>query len=138
MRGDWAPAKVGHRAMRRFLGQTALVVGGTGGALFAAGAVYFRSRNASPIQHTEFPEAAGKTFIVTGGTSGIGEKRGERRERVEKKPLRRVKLVPSMTCYKRDTFSSPCRQGRREATCALWRTRHRRRPQRRTKGSAGR
>jgi hypothetical protein len=72
MRGDWAPAKVGHRAMRRFLGQTALVVGGTGGALFAAGAVYFRSRNASPIQHTEFPEAAGKTFVVTGGTSGIG------------------------------------------------------------------
>ena len=72
MRGDWAPAKVGHRAMRRFIGQTALVVGGTGGALFAAGAVYFRSRNASPIQHTEFPEAAGKTFVVTGGTSGIG------------------------------------------------------------------
>ena len=67
--------KVGHRATRRFLGQTALVVGGTGGVLFAAGAVYFRSRNASPIQHTEFPEAAGKSFVVTGGTSGIGEER---------------------------------------------------------------
>jgi hypothetical protein len=74
MPGEWArtPARLGHTAMRRFLGRTALVVGGTGAALFAGGAVVFRSRNASPIQQTEFPEAEGKTFVVTGGTSGIG------------------------------------------------------------------
>ena len=44
----------------------------TGCVLFAGGAAVFRSRNASPIQPSQMYELEGKTYVVTGGTSGIG------------------------------------------------------------------
>jgi hypothetical protein len=73
MPGNWAKStRLGSQAIFRAVRRTALVIGGTGAVLFVGGAVVFRSRNASPIQQQKF-ELEGKTYVVTGGTSGIGE-----------------------------------------------------------------
>jgi len=50
----------------------AVVLGAPGLFLFVGGGYVFRSRNAPPVLPKEF-KLEGKTFVVTGGTSGIGK-----------------------------------------------------------------
>jgi len=64
--------RLGPAAVFRSVRQTAMVVGGTGAVAFVAGGLVFRARNASDIPHREF-NLDGRTYVVTGGTSGIGK-----------------------------------------------------------------
>lgn len=65
--------KLGPQPIYRGLKRTALALGATGLTLFAGGAVVFRKRNASPLQIEDL-KLEGKTYVVTGGTSGICSK----------------------------------------------------------------